>query len=175
MWTCVCYTACVWRPGDKVWSPFFAYRGSRYHIQVKHLPLQSHLTPPPAPPHFFFAAYLFSKEWGNEVNKHGSSFSTVPTSNSKIFSFFSPSSQRNQILWLSRISWHQQDLYQTEQVFYQRMPKKAVFPSSYLLHIIFESRSKWMAGQSQATSLQKDLRLNVVVYAHDPSIQEAKA
>lgn len=172
----VCATACVWRPEDKVVEPilcFCVYRGSRNHIQVKHLPLQSHLIPP-SPTSFFLWVYLFSKEWGNEANKHGCSFSTVPTRNSKIFSFLSPRSQRNQILWLSRISWHKQDLDQAEQ-YSQRVPKKAESPSSHLLHTVLESRSKGIARQSQATSPPKDLRLNVAVYAHDPSIQEAQA
>lgn len=138
----VCATACVWRPEDKVVEPilcFCVYRSSRNHIQVKHLPLQSHLIPPS--PTSFFLCSLFIQQGVRQWRKQTWAFILYCSYNSKIFSFLSPRSQRNQILWLRRISWHKQDLYQAEQVF----SKKA--KEGRISNITLASSSVWVREQ----------------------------
>ena len=101
----VCATAYVCRPEDMVVGSilcFCVYRGPRYHIQVKHLPLQSHLIP--NSPTSVFICRLFMQQGVRQWDKHGSSFSTAPTSNSKILFLVSQNTEE-QILWLRRTSW----------------------------------------------------------------------
>lgn len=89
LYTYLLWCGHVWRPEDKFVVSvlcFLVYRGSRYHIKAKHLPLQSHLTSHQSYPIFLFAVFLYIQQMsGNK--KHGSSSSTVPKSNSKIIQF----------------------------------------------------------------------------------------
>lgn len=158
----------------RLWSPFLV----SMFTEVPGITSRSSTFPcraiwqPPDPPHCFYLQPIYSAR-SEAMRQTWGAHSLVFLQQFKNIHCLSPRTQRNQILWLSRISWHKQDLHQTEQVFHHR--RRGRIP--ILLHTccthnvcIQEQLNGWVASGYKSSERSK----HMLVYVHDPITQETQ-
>lgn len=129
---------------------------------------------PPAPhPVLYCSLSIYSaraRQWDNYRN----SFFAVPTSNSKIFSFLSPRTQCNQILWLSGLADTSKTCTKQNKYSPEEWKRQDLQLPLHPLHIqwVQDQVNSWAApGRNSSKGSQVSFG---GVYAHDPTTQEAR-